>query len=82
MEYDFALKNNTPLTGFTGIGSAGTLFYVFKLPSSMGAWSGDEKTAAETWEISAAVVHFFWKLDLFTMEELNNNKITLSGDAL
>ena len=41
-----------------------------------------EKTAAETWVVSAAVVHYFWKLDLFTMEELNNNKITLSGDAL
>ena len=57
-------------------------FYVFKLPSSMGARSGFEKAAAETWVVSAAVVHFFWKLDLFTMEELNNNKITLSGDAL
>jgi len=48
----------------------------------MGVWSGYKKTAAETWVVSAAVVHYFWKLDLFTMEELNNNKITLSGDAL
>ena len=46
--YDFALNNNTPLMGVTGIGSAGTLFYVFKLPSSTGAWSGFEKAAAET----------------------------------
>ena len=45
--------------GFMGIGSAGTLFYVFKLPSSTGARSGDEYTAAETWVVSAAVVHFF-----------------------
>ena len=41
--------------GVTGIGSAGTLFYVFKLPSSTGARSGFEKAAAETDVVSAAV---------------------------
>jgi len=38
-----------------------------------GAWSGYRKTAAETWVVSAAVVNFFWKLDLFTMEELRKH---------